>query len=260
MTLQSFLVKTKGWLVTGGTYTTITGDADWYSWCAVGSLAWAEQQKIDLAGMAAKEVVPVPQGWSVQEMLPPKGYCYGLYEREYVDPATSANDLPWWCEIHDFWTTRELTPAELQQIAGRSINERVGPAMNKYEEITASGGDAQPMFMDWEQVIACRSRTWAPIGVTAFDYARMTLDTAVRKQFVAKLHDNQWGSMEPIACLDLYHCRLYRTNIDTQAAGEVEVETGTFCDMPPSLQPMRVDVVKPEFIAKVTLERRSKGI
>ncbi len=260
MTLESFLVKTQGWLLTSGTYTTITKDANWYGWCADGSFAWAEQQKIDLAGMAVKKIVPVPQGWSIQEMLPPKGYCYGLYQTEYVDAGTNANDLPWWCEIHDFWTTRPLTDGELQQIAGETINQRVGPAMNKYQGITASGGDAQPMFMDWEQVIACRSRTWAPIGVAAFDYGRMTMSTTVRKQFVAKLHDNQWGSMEPVACLDLYHCRLYRTNIDTQAAGEIESETNTFCDMPPSIQPMLVETVKPGFIERMTMERRSKGI
>ena len=260
MTLQSFLVKTKGWLLTKGTYVPVTDNADWYTWCADGSFAWAEQQKIDLAGMAVKELVPVPQGWGVQEMLPPKGYCYGLYQKEYVDASTSVNSLPWWCEIHDFWTTRPLDDAELQQIAGATINQRVGPAMNKYEEITATGGDAQPMYMDWEQVIACRSRTWAPAGGSPLDYGRMTMDAAVRKQFVAKLHDNQWGSMEPVATLDLYHCRLYRTNIDTQTAGEIEDETSTFCDMPPSIQPMLLDVIKPEFITKVTMERRSKGI
>jgi hypothetical protein len=260
MTLQSFLVKTKGWLITGGNMAVMQANADWYTWCADGSFAWAEQQKIDLVGMASKELVPVPQGWGVQEMLPPKGYCYGLYEKEYVDAGTSANGLPWWCEIHDFWTTRPLTDEELNQIAGRNINQRVGPAMNKYEEITATAGDAQPMYMDWEQVIACRSRTWAPAGGTPLDYGRMTMDDAVRKQFVAKLHDNQWGSMEPVACLDLYHCRLYRSNLDTQNTGEVETETNTFVDMPPSIQPMLVDVVKPEFIANVTMQRRSKGI
>ena len=41
---------------------------------------------------------------------------------------------------------------------------------------------------------------------------------------------------------------------------EIEDETATFCDMPPSIQPMLLDVIKPEFITKVTMERRSKGI
>tara|TARA_Y100000590_G_C15569872_1_gene958131 strand:- start:16 stop:795 length:780 start_codon:yes stop_codon:yes gene_type:complete len=259
MTLKSFLVKTKGWLLSSGTYATIQNDADWYDWCADGSLAWAEKTKIELTGLAAKGKIPVPQGWSVQEMLPPKGFCYGLFETNYTE-QTAANNLPWWCEIHDFWTTTELTDAELQQIAGATINQRVGPGMNKYEEITATGGDAQPPFEDWEQVVACRSRTWAPTSSAPLDYGRLTLHPNVRKTFVAKLHDNQWGSMEPIGTLDLYHCRLYRTNIDTQASETIEPDTGTFCDMPPSLQPFLVEVVDPNFITEMTIQRRSKGI
>tara|TARA_Y100001951_G_C11129633_1_gene177496 strand:+ start:169 stop:369 length:201 start_codon:yes stop_codon:yes gene_type:complete len=66
--------------------------------------------------------------------------------------------------------------------------------------------------------------------------------------------------MEPIGTLDLYHCRLYRTNIDTQASETIEPDTGTFCDMPPSLQPFLVEVVDPNFITEMTIQRRSKGI
>jgi hypothetical protein len=261
MTQQSFLIKTKGWLLTKGTLAMIEANAEWTDWLADGRFAWAEQQKIELTGLAKKEVVPVPQGWAVQEMLPPRGYCYGLYSTEF-DPSAPppANNLPWYCEIHDFWTTRELTAGELETIAGETVNQRSGPAMEGYSGIVATGSNAQAPFMDWEQAVACRSRTFAPTTTAPFDYARLTLNAAVRKQFVAKLHDNQWGSMEPIACLDLYHCRLMISNIDTQSSAVIEDETGTFCDIPPSIQPMIVDVIKPEFIARVTYERRSKGI
>ena len=261
MTQQEFLIKTKGWLLTKGTYQALQRSSDWHEWLIDGRFAWAEQQKIELTGLAKKEKVPIPQGWSVQEMLPPRGYCYGLYEREYDEGAPpTPNDLPWNCEIHDFWTTRELTDEELSTIAGVAINQRSGPGMEGYAYTVASAGNAQPPFMDWEQIVAARSRTYAPTGNSGFDYGRLLLDPAVRKQYVAKLHDNQWGSMEPIACLDLYHCRLMITNIDTESSETIEDETGTFCDIPPSLQPMIVDVVKPNFITRMTYERRSKAI
>lgn len=260
MTQQSFLIKTKGWLLTSGTMGTIISNSDWYRWCVDGSFAWAEQQKIELTGLAAKEAVPVPQGWGVQEMVPPRGYCYGLFEMEYDGVGTATNNLPWWCEIHDFWTTRELTDGELRTIAGVTINQRSGPAMEGYSGIVATGADAQAPFMDWEQVIACRSRTWAPTATIPADYGKLTLADNLRKQFVAKLHDSQWGSMEPIGTLDIYHTRLIKTNIDTQAEEDIEDETGTFCDIPPSIQPMLLEVVTPSFLERMTIERRSKGV
>lgn len=259
MVQQSFLIKTKGWLLTAGTQLVIDMNADWTSWLADGRYAWAEQQKIELTGLAKKEVVPVPQGWSIQEMLPPRGYCYGLYNTEYT-LGVAANNLPWYCEIHDFWTTRALTAGELETIAGETVNQRSGPAMEGYSGIVATGSNAQAPFMDWEQAVACRSRTFAPTSAAPFDYGRLGIDVAVRKQFVAKLHDNQWGSMEPVACLDLYHCRLMISNIDKQSSTIIETETAPFCDIPPSIQPMIVDVIKPDFIERVTYERRSKGI
>tara|TARA_Y100001951_G_scaffold57261_1_gene45438 strand:- start:545 stop:1339 length:795 start_codon:yes stop_codon:yes gene_type:complete len=264
MSQQSFLIKTKGYLLTKGTIDPIIASASWSAWLYNGCFAWAEQQKIELTGLAAKKVIPIPQGWSVQEMLPPRGYCYGLYQTEYNEqqPPTP-NNLPWYCEIHDFWTTRKLTAKELGTIAGQIQNQRTGPAMEGYSDIefTSAGmGPGEPPFLDWEMVVACRSRTWAPTSVGAFGYGRLGLDLVLQKQFVAKLHDNQWGSMEPIACLDLYHCRLIISNIDTESQDVIEDETGTFCDIPPSIQPMIVDVVKPNFITRVTYERRSKGI
>lgn len=262
MTQQSFLIKTKGWLLSAGTLLPLQGQADWNEWTADGRFAWAEQQKIELTGLAKKEMVPVPQGWAVQEMVPPRGYCFGLYHREYTEDV-KPNNLPWNCEIHDFWTTRELTDEELSTIAGEAINQRSGPGMEGYAFTTASSGNAQPPFMDWEQIVAARSRTWAPTTTNPAGYGIHVgsgPDPAVQKQFVAKLHDNQWGSMEPIACLDLYHCRLMISNIDTQSVDSIESETSTFCDIPPSIQPMIVDVIKPEFIERVTYERRSKGI
>lgn len=264
MTQQSFLIKTKGWLLTKGTYGALRDTADWVDWTADGRLAWAEQQKIELTGLAKKKVVPIPQGWAVQEMLPPRGFCFGLYHREYTE-VVKPNGLAWNCEIHDFWTTRELTDAELQTIAGSTVNQRSGPGMEGYAftEVLSGSGDAQAPFMDWEQIIAARSRTFAPTSPVVALVAGptgMEVDPAARKTYVAKLHDNQWGSMEPIACLDLYHCRLMISNIDTESVEVIEDETSTFCDIPPSIQPMIVDVVKPNFITRLTYERRSKGI
>jgi hypothetical protein len=261
MTQQEFLIKTKGWLLTHGTIESIRNTASWYAWTADGRFAWAEQQKIELTGLAKRKVVPIPQGWAVQEMVPPRGFCFGLYQQEYTE-SVKPNSLPWNCEIHDFWTTRKLTGDELRTIAGEAINQRSGPAMEGYAFTVASAANAQPPFMDWEQIVAARSRTWAPTQSIQYvgGAEGLLADVAVRKTFVAKLHDNQWGSMEPIACLDLYHCRLMISNMDTESPETIEVETAPFCDIPPSLQPMIVDVVKPNFITRMTYERRSKGI
>lgn len=265
MTQQSLLIKTKGYLLSAGTIGAITDNVSWYAWLYNGCFAWAEKQKIELTGLAKKKVVPIPQGWAIQEMLPPRGFCYGLYDLEYDEGSPpTPNNLPWYCEIHDFWTTREIEDKELATIAGQIQNQRMGPAMEGYNAIEFSGGSGigSPPFFDWEQVIACRSRTWAPTSVGAFGYGRLGIDPVMQKQFVAKLHDNQWGSMEPIACLDIYHCRLMISNIDTKeyTPPTIEDETYTFCDIPPSIQPMIVDVVKPDFITRMTYERRSKGI
>ena len=204
-------------------------------------------------------------GWSVQETNPPEGYCYGLYELDYQEDAgggrpTRPNGLPWYCEIHDIWSTVALTDDQLGLFAGVTNNEQYGPSFMGNAII-----NTQAMYLDFEQVIAARSRVWGP-SAAPLDYSNMTVATTVpnlnpevRQQFDPLMHDNVWGSGEPIASLDLHHVRLYISNIDTDNDGTIGLEF-CYCTMPPSIQPMRVEIVKPDFLSKMTMVRRSLDV
>jgi len=262
---HSFLVKTKGWLLTAGTIADVVARADYSTYTLNGRFAWAERNKIELTGLAIEDEVAFPMGWSVQETHPPEGFCYGLFALDYAENTgggrpTIPNGLPWYCEIHDIWSTVELTNAQLDLFAGRANNEQYGPAMMGNAQITA-----QAMYLDFEQVIAARSRVWGP-SAAPFNYPPYgapptvpTLNPNVRQQFDPLMHDNIWGSGEPIASLDLHHVRLYISNIDTDGDEEIGNDF-CFCTMPPSLQPMRVEVVKPDFLSKMTMVRRSLDV
>jgi len=256
---HSFLVKTKGWLLTAGTIANVEARADWSDYTNNGRYAWAERNKIELTGLAVEGEVAFPMGWSVQETNPPEGYCYGLYHLDYVEgpPASIPNGLPWYCEIHDIWSTVALTDDQLELFAGVTNNEQYGPSFMGNAQIPAQG-----MYLDFEQVIAGRSRVWGPSAAPLNYDSRgspPTISGNVRQQFDPLMHDNIWGSGEPIASLDLHHVRLYISNIDTAADQEID-NNFTFCTMPPSIQPMVVEIVKPDFLSKMTMVRRSLDV
>jgi len=257
--MHSFVVKTKGWLLTSGTIADVAARADWSDYTNNGRYAWAERNKIELTGLAIEDEVAFPMGWSVQETNPPEGYCYGLFHLNYAEgpPATVPNGLPWYCEIHDVWSTVALTDAQLELFAGVTDNEQYGPAFMGNAQVPVQG-----MYLDFEQVVAARSRVWGP-SASPLNYdsrgSAPSLNAAVRQQFDPLMHDNVWGSGEPIASLDLHHVRLYITNIDTAADNEID-NNFTFCTMPPSIQPMRVEIVKPDFLSKMTMVRRSLDV
>lgn len=264
---HSFLVKTKGWLLTAGTIAALDERADWSDYTLNGRYAWAERNKIELTGLAVEDEVAFPLGWSVQETNPPEGFCYGLYHLDYQEDAgggrpTMPNGLPWYCEIHDVWSTVELSDDDLGLFAGVINNEQYGPSFMGNANVTT-----QDMYKDFEQIIAARSRVWGP-SAAPFDYNLELgpatkvpqLNAAVRQQFDPIMHDNIWGSGEPIASLDLHHVRLYITNIDTDNGTETIGADFCFCTMPPSIQPMRVEIIKPEFLSKMTMVRRSLDV
>ena len=78
---HSFLVKTKGWLLSHGTLADIEARADYTTYTNNGRYAWAERNKIELTGLAIEDEVAFPMGWSVQETHPPKGYCIWIMLR-----------------------------------------------------------------------------------------------------------------------------------------------------------------------------------
>jgi len=263
---HSLLVKTKGWLLTSGTIADVDARADWSSYTNNGRYAWAERNKIELTGIAAEDKVAFPMGWSVQETQTPEGYCYGLFNLDYSPTggpggtATVPNGLPWYCEIHDVWSTVEITDDQLDLFAGVTNNEQYGPSFMGNAQVTGQG-----MYLDFEQVIAGRSRIWGP-SAAPLDYIKdparsfiPIISGDVRQQFDPLMHDNIWGSGEPIASLDLHHVRLYISNIDTKSGNTIDTNF-TFCTMPPSIQPMVVDIVKPDFLSKMTMVRRSLDV
>ena len=272
--MDSLLTKTKGWLLTAGTVADVKARADWWAMTANGRFAWAERNKTELTGVAVDEEVLFPGAWSIQEIVPPEGWCRGVYRQNAVivegEPTWPVmGGMPWYCEIRDIFSTVEMTDAELGLVAGDTNNEQYGPSMLGNAQVTT-----QDMYLDFEQVIAARSRVWFPSSYL-FDWhqdllIKDTLNAAVRQQFAAKIHDNQWGSAEPIASLDLHHVRIFITNVDTDTAGYIsgdptspvapEPGTGFFCTMPSANLPMMAVRAKPEFLARMTMERRSKGV
>jgi len=257
---HSFLVKTKGWLLTAGTIPDVIARADYSTYTNNGRFAWAERTKIELTGIAANREVVFPMGWNVQELVPPEGYAYGTYNLDFAagPPATIPNGLPFYCEIHDIWSTVPLSDADLGLIVGATNNEQYGPAMEGNAQITL-----QAPYMDFEQVIAARSRVWGP-SAAPLDYSTRgeppIISSDVRQQFCPLMHDCTWGSGEPIANLDFYHVRCYIAGIDTMSGNVISNQTGTFCTMPSSIQPMAVQIAKPDFLSRMTMERRSKGV
>lgn len=278
MTEQSLLIKTKGWAIygnTGGTnITTIEETADWYTWTNNERFAWAETQKIELTGIAAKKMTVFPMAWSIQEMTMPDGFCWGEYQGSMGyngETPDATGGMPWYCEIHDFWTTRPFTDSELNSIAGAAtLNYQWGPGMDGW----AASNSAT--FMDFEQVIAARSRIYGPSS-NQLDYqglyptfrlgtapttagANAVISPAVRRNFNVKLHDCQWGSGEPIGTIDVYHTRVMISNLDTESNNTISENFSTYVQIPPSIQPMLVAVEKPPFLSRMTYERRSKGV
>lgn len=257
---HSFLVKTKGWLLSSGTIADVQARSDYSTYTNNGRFAWAERNKIELTGIAAKREVIFPMGWSIQEIVPPEGYAYGTFNLDYAEgpPPTVPNGLPFYCEIHDIWSSVELEDNELALVMGRINNEQYGPAMQGNAQVTG-----QAPYLDWEQVIAARSRVWGPSSAPIQYNEKgvpFTISTDVRQQFCPLMHDNTWGSGEPIATLDLYHVRIYIAGIDTKSGNVISDQTGTFCTMPSSIQPMAVEIAKPDFLSRMTMERRSKGV
>ena len=282
---MSLKINTKGWAIYGNAGGTnmaqVIEDADWSAWTANQRFAWAEQQKIELTGIAKDQKTVFPLAWSVQEMTMPDGFCFGMnngllgYDTTTMLP-NGTGGMPWYCEVHDFWTSRKLTDDDLAKIAGAfTLNYQWGPGMDGWK------GATTPPFMDYEQIIAARSRIWGPSS-NQLDYfglypnarplpqedpAAQTgaiISEHVRRNFNVKMHDCQWGSGEPIGTIDVYHTRLMITSLDTSAmatiaSGSIDWEP-TYVQIPPSIQPMLVTVEKPGFLERMTIERRSKGV
>ena len=258
---QGFTAKTHGWQVLPLFIDAIVDKCEdgFCTWTANKRFAFAEQQHIDLAGLNIKDEIAFPAGWSVQEINAPRGWCQGIFDNNFKQ------GMPWYAEIHDIWSTRKLTVEEFNELVGRTDNNPYGPGMLGWEP---HGGDSSTM--DFEQVIAARSRTWGPNLSNLFGYGSSESEVtqpniAVRLQFGMLAHDNVWGSGEPIASTYLYHTRVYITNLDADAYSSPPQNSdvpanGTFCSFPSSIQPMLAVLDTPNFITRMTYKRRSLDV
>jgi len=265
-TPSSVVIKTVGWLVQTVTYQNIVDTSTWTTFTNNKRFAWALQQRINLQGIAMEECVLYPQGFAVQETHPPEGFNHrkSLYGGE---PVIARFGMPWGIEIHDMWLTTPMTEVQFKRFAGYYANEQLGPAFSTPAE--GDSGGYIP-YKDFEQVIAARSRIWVGdnMGLTSAELA--DIEPTVREQPARRLHDVYWGSGDPIASLDLYHVRLCitrcGTNYSTSADPaewqfwDLSASNPWYCWVPPSIQPMLVTKDKPPFLARMTMERRSKAV
>jgi len=265
-TPQTLVVKTVGWLVQTITYQNIVDTSTWTTFTNDRRFAWGLQQRINLQGIAMDESVLYPQGFAIQETHTPEGFNHAKSIRQ-GEPASNQFGMPWGIEIHDLWLTTPMTQAQFNRFAGLNANEQLGPAF-----LPPAEGDNENYipYKDFEQVVAARSRIWLgdTLGLTMSEITQII--PQVRQQPARRLHDVYWGSGDPIASQDLYHVRLCitRCGIDT-TGGQDPAEwvfwdndplSPWFCWVPPSIQPMLVVKDKPSFIARITMERRSKAV
>lgn len=256
---HSFLVKTKGWLVNPVSLGEVMANCHFHTWTANHRFAWVEYNKTELTGLAVEKEVAIPQGWSIQETQSPDGYCAGIF-----DPGGAPETgMMQYIEIHDVWCTQEMTDEMLGTFVGQNTNALVAPSFLPYNYTSGTypSTPQEPPYLDWEQVVAARSRMWTPYASQAGAKNMLVpVNATVRREFLSKLHDNQWGSGDAIASLDLHHYRIMIINIDQTTPGEIVPDSGWYANIPPSNQPMMASVVKPDFLTRMTMERRSKGV
>lgn len=265
-TPQSLVIKTVGWLVQTVTYQNIVDTSTWTTFTNNKRFAWGLQQRINLQGIAMDESVLYPQGFAIQETHPPEGFCHAksLYGG---DPVIARFGMPWGIEIHDLWMTVPMTEAEFNRFAGLNADQQLGPAFLPPAE---GSNEGYIPYKDFEQVVAARSRIWLgdSLGLTLAEIA--VIEPTVREQPARKIHDVYWGSGDPIASQDLYHVRICITRCGINYSGSPDPAEWEFWDLasddiwycwvPPSIQPMLVVKDKPPFIARMTMERRSKAV
>ena len=255
---SQLIMKTPGYILSNITHLDVIAASDFSNFTMNGRFAWGVQSHTELVGTAIQGEVLFPQGWSVQEATSPSGWV----DREIDD--VEKKGMPWGVEIHDVWTTTPFTEEDFRKFTGYYLNTQLPPAMLKPYQMVDNPGN-EPYY-DFEQVIACRSREWMgdTLGLPIVEIG--LLDAVVREMPGRKTHDVQWGSGEAIASQDIYHIRIMITRVDTAANTGVPSETtfhtnnNWFTIIPPSIQPMLTFADKPEFVERITMERRSKNV
>ena len=250
---------------TSGETGIIFQEADYYKFTLDGRLAIAERQQTDLTGIEINQEVCFPQGWSIQEASIPNGWLDPAtsYAAEGA-PTTRKTGLPLELECYDIWSTKMLRDEDIDEMV-----MAVGSSTNGYTQVFPGflsifdvGTLTRDPYWDQEQVICGRSRYWN----VSLDVTRSNAEAqaAVRKLPMNLIHDLSWGMMEPMAISLLHHCRVWRMAVPVVMGVGTAVfqsaDTEWFYTLPASNQPMLTLAEKPDFVSRMTMERRSRDV
>ncbi len=267
-----FTMKTRGWKVdsatndsTSGTSDGSTGviyaEADYYTLTMDGRLAFCELQQTDMTGIEVRNEVCFPQGWSIQEASIPTAYVDAAtsFATEGA-PTTLKPGLPAELECYDIWSTKKLREVDFDQIVMKSDGHGYNQVFPGFMSVFDLGTLTRDPYWDQEQIICGRSRYW---NVSA-DISRTLeqADAAVRKFPMNLIHDLSWGLMEPMAVSLLHHARIWRMSVTSHSAPNTRFQPNTswFYTLPASNQPMVTLAEEPDFVSRMTMERRSRDV
>ncbi len=267
-------MKTRGWKVDSVTnYTSGAGSADdgsngeiyaaadYFTTTMDGFMAFAELQQTDMTGIEVKREVCFPQGWSIQEASIPFGYLNPAqsYATE-SEPTTLLPGVNQQAICFDIWSTKKLREGDFNQIVMANDGHGYTTVFPGFLSLLDNGTLTRDPYWDQEQVIAARSRFW---NVSA-DISRelLTANAAVRKIPMNLIHDLSWGLMEPMAVSILHHARIWKLAIPSTGAPNTRFQPDTdwFYTLPASNQPMLTLAEEPDFVSRMTMERRSRDV
>lgn len=202
------------------------------------------RDRIDVAGLAAEHLAIFPQGWSVQEIKPPLATkLTGKLEGQDNGPIDQ------YIEIHDIWSTIEISEDDIFNRLFQ-LNTQIGPAMEGVDTV----GPSPNAYLDFEQVIAARSRVWSDdTGLI-----NKGIGSWPTLNYLRKVHDCTWGSGEPVGNDIVYHIRAVRFYVDTDSNNDPTGTQQMF--IPASIQPMLTLVDKPAEIAYLAMKQRSLDV
>jgi hypothetical protein len=210
------------------------------------------RQELALSGISAEELAVFPGAWDVQEIELPFGYpLLGI-----IDGASNGATQQQ-LEIHDVWTTQELTEVDILNELFSSSGPSLAPGFLDVPQGSASIS----RYLDYEQVIAGRSRQFQVAGK---DTQSLPIGTGFPKVLAVKVNDQVWGMGSPVASDTIHHVRAIRMYIDTIADGSPVTPgggTGGYYQViPGSMQPMLTTVAEPDFLSYYTMLRRNLDV
>ena len=271
--MKNTMLKTSGWQWNDTVFNTARVSTPLYGSTTDGRLYWIERNDVDLAGLQVKDEVLKPRSMIVQESYAPR-----IYGARYYNNVIKTGHFPN-VEVHDIFSTVRLSDNTIDLMVGSATN--VATNQNNYfglpvsmeptegigdtDQTNFGGGLLDTDFRDTEQVVAFVSRRWEmDLTTRDLDDIETTMNIQVRSVPMRLSLRNDWGSGDAIASDYLYHVRIMIATMDrTNAFGDLpesQNTSGWFIAIPPSIQYLTGDVVKPSFLEQMTMIRRSRAI